>query len=209
MPADLTGCDLPRDGESTTDSVRGRVLRVGVVQDDPEAREVLSRLATGLEARVEEVRAPTHALLAGLETFDWLTGLAAFLGVFGIGFGVWWLDSAMALVIATDIIVDGLHYLKNACADLMDRAPTPLDDYETPHPIIDELREYAQHQLGLEVLALRLRFHGIVWTGMMAYRVLGEVRRDSGELHERLVERFPRLHELTLVEAVSLEELEA
>lgn len=64
------GCGLPRDGEATTDSVRGQTLRVGILSEDPVAAAAVQRLAARLGARVEEVRAPGHALLAGLEAFE-------------------------------------------------------------------------------------------------------------------------------------------
>lgn len=171
-------------------------LMMGVILYSAIPPVILGRKKEKLAKKLND---PTLMADAATNRADWLTGLAAFLGVFGIGYGIWWLDSAMALVIATDIIVDGLHYLKNACADLMDRAPTPLDDYETPHPIIEQIREFVQH-LGLEVMALRLRFHGIVWTGLLVYRSLQGPAPDQDSLHSKLLQQFPDLHDLTLVE---------
>jgi divalent metal cation (Fe/Co/Zn/Cd) transporter len=38
---------------------------------------------------------------------DWMTASAAMVGVIGIGFGIWWLDSAAAILIALDVVRDG------------------------------------------------------------------------------------------------------
>ncbi|MFP2957112.1 cation diffusion facilitator family transporter [Myxococcus sp. 1LA] len=58
---------------------------------------------------------------------DWLTAVAAMLGVLGIGLGWWWADAVAAGVIALDIAWDGQRHLRTALGDLMDRAPRTLD----------------------------------------------------------------------------------
>ena len=39
---------------------------------------------------------------------DWLTALAAVVGVIGIGAGLWWADAVAAIVISLEITRDGL-----------------------------------------------------------------------------------------------------
>lgn len=58
---------------------------------------------------------------------DWLTAVAAMLGVLGIGMGWWWADAVAAGVIALDIAWDGQRHLRTALGDLMDRTPRTLD----------------------------------------------------------------------------------
>ena len=41
---------------------------------------------------------------------DWMTGLAAVGGILGIGMGWWWADAAAAVVIAADVLHDGVKH---------------------------------------------------------------------------------------------------
>lgn len=61
---------------------------------------------------------------------DWLTGLAAAVGIIGIGFGWWWADAVAALVIATDVLHDGYRHTTAAVRDLIDEVPRTVDDEE-------------------------------------------------------------------------------
>lgn len=65
---------------------------------------------------------------AKMNKADWMTGLAAGVGLFGVGLGWWWADAVMALFISIDIAKDGLEQTKDALTALMDRAPTELDN---------------------------------------------------------------------------------
>lgn len=57
---------------------------------------------------------------------NWQTGVAGFIGVAGIGFGLWWADSAAAIVISASIILDGWRALKIAASELVDGIPREL-----------------------------------------------------------------------------------
>ncbi len=60
---------------------------------------------------------------AEMNKADWMTAGAAMVGVAGIGFGLWWMDAAAAIVISVDIIRDGVKNSRVAVTDLMDHAP--------------------------------------------------------------------------------------
>jgi divalent metal cation (Fe/Co/Zn/Cd) transporter len=53
---------------------------------------------------------------------------AAMVGIVGIGFGLWWADSAAAALISLDILKDGAQNLRRAVADLMDETPITVDE---------------------------------------------------------------------------------
>ena len=59
---------------------------------------------------------------------NWQTGVAGFIGVAGIGFGLWWADSIAAIVISASIIWDGWRALKIATSELVDGIPRELGD---------------------------------------------------------------------------------
>jgi cation diffusion facilitator family transporter len=77
---------------------------------------------------------------------DWMTALAAMVGVVGIGLGIWFADAVAAIVIAADILWDGQRYLRESVSDLMDEGPKTYDEAK-PHPLVgrikDELRATA------------------------------------------------------------------
>ncbi|MFD0986090.1 cation diffusion facilitator family transporter [Methyloligella solikamskensis] len=62
-----------------------------------------------------------------MQKADWMTGLAATLGILGVGFGFWWADSVAALIISVDIVHDGFRASKIATAELIDGAPRQID----------------------------------------------------------------------------------
>lgn len=68
-----------------------------------------------------------------MQKADWQTGLAGILGIVGIGFGLWWADSAAALFIAVSILKDGLDNIRTAAAELLDGAPRQLEGSDISH----------------------------------------------------------------------------
>lgn len=59
---------------------------------------------------------------------DWMTGLAAVVGILGIGLGWWWADAVAALLIALDVLYDGYQHTMAAVRDLVDEVPRTVDD---------------------------------------------------------------------------------
>lgn len=64
---------------------------------------------------------------ADMNKADWMTAGAAILGILGIGIGLWWADSAAALLISLDVLKDGITNVKAVFSDLMDQRPTTAD----------------------------------------------------------------------------------
>ena len=58
---------------------------------------------------------------------NWQTGVAGFLGVALLGFGLWWADAVAAAIISFSIILDGWRALKIAIAELNDGVPHELE----------------------------------------------------------------------------------
>ena len=61
---------------------------------------------------------------------NWQTGLAGFLGIALLGFGLWWADAVAAALISLSIILDGWRALKVAIAELIDGVPHDLEGGE-------------------------------------------------------------------------------
>ncbi|WP_426753963.1 cation diffusion facilitator family transporter [Myxococcus sp. Y35] len=112
---------------------------------------------------------------------DWLTAVAAMLGVVGIGMGWWWADAVAAGVIALDISWDGQRHLRTSLGDLMDRTPRTLDSKHA-EPLPRRIHEALSGLEWVEAVHVRVREDGHVFCADV--RV---VPRDRGpELVTRL-----------------------
>lgn len=84
---------------------------------------ILGRLKKPISERMRDKVLHTDALM---QKADWQTGLAGIAGVLGIGFGLWWADSAAAAFISLNILRDGISNIRTASAELVDGAPRAL-----------------------------------------------------------------------------------
>ena len=95
---------------------------------------------------------------------DWLTSVATIFGIVGIGFGLWWADAVAAIIIALDILSDGVKSLKIAVSETMDR--TPLNAYlKKEEPVVKEIEDLLDHQDWVEKSLVRFRRAGNKTTG--------------------------------------------
>jgi len=78
---------------------------------------------------------------ADMNKADWMTAVAAAVGVAGIGFGWWWADAVAALVISASILHDGIRNTRAAISALMDKRARTFDDAE-PHPLGGRIDDY-------------------------------------------------------------------
>jgi cation diffusion facilitator family transporter len=121
---------------------------------------------------------------------DWMTALAALVGVVGIGFGLWWTDAVAAIVIGADILHNGVKYSRAAAKDLLDGRPRRHDE-ATVHPLVGEVRHLLEELEWLDVAAVRMRELGHV----LGVEVLAVPRDDADLLDhvENAVERITAL----------------
>jgi cation diffusion facilitator family transporter len=117
---------------------------------------------------------------AEMNRADWMTVLAAIVGVIGIGFGLWWADAVAAIFISLDIVRDGFVNVRAAVHDLMDARPRRHDAREY-HPVVEQMNEALERCEWVEEGAVRLREEGHVFTGEVLV-----VPRTEENLVERL-----------------------
>ncbi|HYD08050.1 MAG TPA: cation transporter [Reyranella sp.] len=84
---------------------------------------IIGRMELPLAKRLRDKLIHTDALM---NRANWQTGLAGFVGVAGLGFGLWWMDSTAAIVISAGIIWDGWKALRVAASELVDGVPREL-----------------------------------------------------------------------------------
>ena len=146
---------------------------------------------------------------AAMNRADWMTAVAAIVGIIGIGLGIWWADAAAAIVIALDITRDGFKYVWNSVGDLMDAAPRTYDESE-PHPVIEKLRDELTRVEWIRESALRLREHGHMISGdvwVVPKHDGANLAQSLEELGERLTDLDWRVHDLALAPVRSLEDV--
>lgn len=104
---------------------------------------------------------------ATMQKADWLTGVAAILGIIGIGFGLWWADSAAAAVISIDVVKDGGTHVWRAMRDLADEIPREADKKDAPMPLIGQLCDVARQAPWVQEAEAQLRDEGHTVTGII------------------------------------------
>ena len=99
---------------------------------------------------------------ADTQKADYMTAVAAMIGVLGVGYGLWWLDAVMAILISISVISDGYKNLKNAIEDLMDRRPQKVNS-KGEDPLLEELTKLIERWDWIEDFEARFREHGQVY----------------------------------------------
>ena len=162
-------CDIPQDSRDTLAEATGDTLHVGVTEARPwvirQGEEpspvVLGRLKLSI---AEELHEKTLKADADMNKADWMTAVAAILGVLGIGIGLWWADSVAALVISLDVLKDGVTHVRAVFSDLMDQRPTTAD--RTPQTeLIQKTVDALERLHWVRDADIRLHEEGVVLAG--------------------------------------------
>jgi len=90
---------------------------------------------------------------------DWQMGTATILGIVAIGFGWWWADGTMSVVLSTSIIFDGYQNLKQAVADLLGQTPKTVDR-EDNDPLVRQVHDLLASLDWVQTTKVRLREEG-------------------------------------------------
>jgi len=99
---------------------------------------------------------------ADMSKADWTTNVGSIVGVAGIGVGLWWADSAAALLISMSIMWDGMKNTKAAVFDLMDERATTFDQKHA-HPLIGEIDAHLRSLRWVADAGSRVRDEGHVF----------------------------------------------
>lgn len=96
---------------------------------------------------------------------DWMVELATAVGVIGTGFGLWWMDAAVAGLVSLDILRDGARNTLAAVTDLIDETPKRTTDRSQLEPLPGELARYVERLDWVEKAEVRMREEGHVFFG--------------------------------------------
>ena len=143
---------------------------------------------------------------ADMNKADWTTAVATIIGVLGIGVGLWWLDSAAAILVAGSIVFDGVTNVKAAVGDLTDTRATRFDDSEE-HPLIHEAEDIIRAIPWVRQAAARVRDQGHVFHVEMF--VIPEPGQDPSlaqlmEARRQILDLHWKLHDVAVIPVGSL-----
>jgi divalent metal cation (Fe/Co/Zn/Cd) transporter len=149
---------------------------------------------------VEKLHDKTISADARMNRADWMTGVTGIIGVAGIGFGLWWLDSVAACLIAIEIIRDGWENLRDSVTDLMDQVPTKATESE-PEGWADKLKNRMSDLDWVGEVDVRLREEGNVITGevFVVPKTTEGFEKRSGELQDLARDLDWRFYDLSLI----------
>jgi len=131
---------------------------------------------------------------------DYQTAFAAMIGIIGVGYGLWWMDSLAALIISVSVIKDGLKNLKNAIADLMDRTPMDVTS-EKPDLLTEEIRQKVLEFPWVEDAMIRFREQGQVYFGEVYVKMKADSDSDKliEEAKQKLKDYHWKIHDVTIM----------
>jgi divalent metal cation (Fe/Co/Zn/Cd) transporter len=95
---------------------------------------------------------------------NWLTGVAAIAGIFGIGIGWWWADPVAAMIICIDIVNDGFTNIKQSVYDLMNQIPKQVGE-KKPEPLFGMIKDEVEKEGWVKQVGVRFRQEGHVFFG--------------------------------------------
>ncbi|MFC4727519.1 cation transporter [Coralloluteibacterium thermophilus] len=96
---------------------------------------------------------------------DWQTGVAAAVGVLGIGLGIWWMDAVAALVVASSVVLDGLRNTARAFGALMEHRPMLIGRPDRPDDLVERFETALRALPEVADAEVRLRESGWLLLG--------------------------------------------
>ncbi len=128
---------------------------------------------------------------AQMNKADWMTGVAAIVGILGIGLGWWWSDAAAAIIISFDIIHDGARNLNQAVFDLMNQIPKTADN-KNDEPLLKEISNILDKESWIKDFKIRVREEGHIYYGEAF--VIPENEKDLLPNIESTVDKVSKLN---------------
>lgn len=137
---------------------------------------------------------------AEMNKADWLTAVAAILGIVGIGLGYFWADAVAAIIISLDILYDGIKNLKGVVWDLMDASPRTVE-HEKTDPLAARLETELEKLPYISAVKIRLREEGHVYFGEAWVKFRGgeDIAKRATEAAEHARSLDWRMHDLAVM----------
>lgn len=157
---------------------------------------IIGRLQVKAATRVHE---KTVFVDGKMSKADWMTGVAAIIGILGVGAGYWWADALAGALIAVDVTKDGVANLREAVGDLLDRRPRFTAKAE-PDGLAEELEAELLAMDWVVSAAVRLREEGHILSGeaFVVPRSDENLTRNLRDASHTLNSYHWRIHEVVI-----------
>ena len=146
---------------------------------------------------------------ADTQSADKRTAITGIIGVLLIGFGIWWADAVVAIIISTTVVKEGAGNTKDAILDLMDRHPMKVDRHKEDD-LVEKINEIALSTSWVKEARVRAREEGQVYFG----EVFVVPRQSSVDvekveaLGEKIREFHWRLHDISVIPVTEIKDVE-
>ncbi|MFW5866615.1 MAG: cation diffusion facilitator family transporter [Armatimonadota bacterium] len=116
-------------------------------------------LGRSTKSTAETVRNKLLLADAEMQIASFSSGVAAIVGILGVGLGWWWADAVAAIFISFSILKDGFMNVRRAFNDALDQVPTNVrgDDVE---PKVKDIEDCFASMEWIERASVRLRESG-------------------------------------------------
>lgn len=158
---------------------------------------ILGKMKQPLSHDLSEKNLYTDAMM---NRANWLTGIAAIIGIIGIGIGWWWADPVAAIIICADILKDGFKNLKQSVFDLMNEVPTKIGSDERD-PLFDLVEETVRKEKWVLKSDIRFREEGHVYFGEVFLVPEGTERATerTTALRDKLLKLHWKIFDVTIM----------
>ena len=103
---------------------------------------------------------------ASAQKADYMTALAAIVGILAVGAGYWWADAVAALFISFSVLKDGITRTKVAALDLMDRYPEHIEN-DKEDELVEEVKQAVSKWPWVREVEVRFREAGQIYFGQV------------------------------------------
>lgn len=136
---------------------------------------------------------------ASAQKADYMTALAAIVGILAVGAGYWWADAVAALFISFSVLKDGISRTKTAALDLMDRYPENIDD-NNKDEIIEEVKKVVGKWPWVQEVEVRFREAGQIYFGQIIVVPTKDFSLDDIQEGYKIVRKMHwKIHDVSIV----------
>lgn len=145
---------------------------------------------------------------ASAQKADYMTALAAIVGIIAVGAGYWWADAVAALFISFSVLKDGVSRTKTAALDLMDRYPETIDNNDKDE-IIEEVKRTVGKWSWVQEVEVRFREAGQIYFGQIIVVPKREFTlTDIAEGYKAVRKLHWKIHDVSIVPVEKLPQWE-
>ena len=142
------------------------------------------------------------------QSADKRTAITGIIGVLLIGYGIWWADAAVAIIISITVVKDGAQNTKDAVLDLMDRHPMKVQRHEED-ALVEKVKDKVLGSGWVKEARIRAREEGQVYFAevFVVPRSPQVEVKQLEELTDRIRDMHWRLHDISVVPVEAIEDL--